>query len=96
MIETRGGLGFSPETGQGLVGIALISENALQRHDAVGMRLPGAVDHPHPAAGNLIENLVLADAPISVPGPYTRERFLERFGFQGSSVVIEGAAEKAV
>ena len=60
------------------------------------MRFPGAVNHPHSATGDLVENLVIADGPIPVPGFYGCERFLERVRFRGDGFVIESAEEKAI
>jgi hypothetical protein len=96
MIEAGYGLGFAAEAGQRLVRIALIPQDAFQGDDASGKRFPGAIDYPHPAAGDLVKNLVIANAPIPVPGFYGRERLLERLRFQGNRVVIQGALEKTV
>jgi hypothetical protein len=96
VIEARGGLGFTTETSQRLVGVALVSQNAFQGDNASGMRFPRPVNHTHSSPRDFVENLVLANAPVSVPGSYPRERFLERFRFQGHGVVIESAEEKAI
>jgi hypothetical protein len=96
MIETRHGLGFAPETGQRLVRIALVGQNTFQGDDASGMRFAGAIDYPHPTPGDLVENFVIADAPIPVPGFYGSEGFLEFIRLQRNGVVIESALKKAV
>src|SRR6187401_2420089 len=60
MIQTGHSLCFSSETLQRSVRISAITKDALYRDDAPGMSLPGAIDHAHAAAADLLENFVVA------------------------------------
>src|SRR4029077_20821125 len=63
MIQTGHRLGFSSETLQCSVRIGAITKDALYRHDAPGMSLPGAIDHSHAAATDLFEDFVISQEP---------------------------------
>src|SRR6188472_1065370 len=60
MIQTGHSLCFSSETLQRSVRISAITKDALYRDDAPGMSLPGAIDHAHAAATDLLEDFVVA------------------------------------
>ena len=70
MIEAGGRLGLHAEAAQ-LVGRGTLSgKNHLERHDAVQADLPGPVNDPHAAAGDLIEQFVVAqEGVVDVDGP---------------------------
>src|SRR4029077_10817091 len=57
---------FSSETLQRSVRISAITEDAFYRDDAPGMSLPGAIDHAHAAATDLLENFVISQEPSLV------------------------------
>ena len=67
MVEVGGGLGLGVEPlDVGVVG-ELAGEDHLEGHGAVQADLPRLVDDPHAAAGDLAEQLVVAEAP-GMPG----------------------------
>ncbi|HEV2806491.1 MAG TPA: hypothetical protein VGW57_16315 [Chthoniobacterales bacterium] len=58
------------------------------------MALPGAIDHAHAAAPDLLENLVIAEAPVLVGQTHFGEDIAERFGF-GFIAGVEPGFEQA-
>ena len=66
MIEARRGFGFPSETRQRIARVGVITQDAFERDDAARMPLPRAVDDPHSAATDLLENFVIAEPPMRV------------------------------
>ena len=62
MIELGGRLGFGQEPLLFQLGSMLPRPRHLEGDDAVQFLVPGLVDNPHPAAGDLREKLVVAEA----------------------------------
>ncbi len=60
------------------------------------MRLPGAVNHSHPAPGDLLHDFVIGDAPIPIPGFYGGQRFLERFRARRAGFVLKRPVQQAM
>src|SRR6266513_1099754 len=63
VIQTGHRLCFSSEALQRSVRISAITKDALYRDDAPRMSLPGAIDHAHAAATDLLENFVISQKP---------------------------------
>src|SRR5436305_8621439 len=63
VIQTGHRPRFSSEALQGSMGIGAITQHALNRDDALGMSLSGAIDHSHAAATDLLENFVISQLP---------------------------------
>ena len=61
MVEVGGGLGLEVEALDLVVAGELAGEDHLERDGPVQADLPGPVDHPHAAAGDLAEQLVIAE-----------------------------------
>src|SRR4029450_7474214 len=76
MIQTGHSLCFSSETLQRSVRISAITKDALYRDDAPGMSLPGAIDHTHAAATDLLENFVISQEPELVRRVHLSENAL--------------------
>jgi hypothetical protein len=64
MVETRRGLHLATEALDPLAVIRTRNEHAFQRNNPAGMALPCAINHPHPAAPELVQNLVITETPI--------------------------------
>ena len=63
MLEESRSRDLPPEPLNHLLARELPGQNHFQRHDAPKASLPGAIDHAHPAAGNLFEQFVVAEVP---------------------------------
>ena len=61
MIEVGGGLGFGAEALHVGRRSQLARQDHLQGDDAIQADLPGLVDHAHAAAGDLLQQLVIAE-----------------------------------
>src|SRR5205809_7257634 len=54
---------LAPEPLNDLLGRELPSQNHLHRDNALECKMPRAINHAHPAAGNLFEQFVIAEVP---------------------------------
>ena len=61
MVQRRGGLRFTLETGQSLGVSGHLIGQELEGYKAVAARVLGLVDHTHPAAAELLDNAVVRD-----------------------------------
>src|SRR5436190_24321117 len=66
MIEPRCSFGFTAETHQCLLRMAVITQNALSRDDAPRVPLTRAINNGHPAAADLSEDLIVAKSPLGI------------------------------
>ena len=73
MIEAGGGLSFATETSEGFARIRMVTQDAFDGDDATRVALPGAIDHAHPAAADLLENFVIPEAPVLIGQIYFGE-----------------------
>ncbi len=64
MIEVCGRLRLGAKSAHLGLGGELPGEDHLQRHHPIEAQLPGLVYHPHPAAGQLLDDLIVADLPV--------------------------------
>ncbi len=62
MSESANGLGLRQEALSAL-GVGQLGTDGLEGHQAVERALPGLVDHPHPAPGNLFQQIVITETP---------------------------------
>src|SRR5438874_11375794 len=65
VLEERGGRDLAPEPLNDLLACELPGQNRLHRDNALELKMPRAIDHAHPAAGNLFEQFVIAEVPGS-------------------------------
>ena len=63
MVETHNRLGLNQESADLRLGGELPGEDHLQRHHPIQADLPRLVNDPHPTAGNLFDEHVVADLP---------------------------------
>ena len=61
MVEVGGRLGLGMEPLDGALGSQLTGQNHLQGHQAMEAHLPRLIDHAHAAAGDLLQQLVIAE-----------------------------------
>ena len=84
VIETCGGFRFPTEPLERVPRIAVITQDALERDDAAGMALLRPIDHAHPAAADLFENVIIAETPVAIRhvdlGQHGIEGFLPALG----------------
>jgi hypothetical protein len=66
MIEACSGFGFSTKTFKRFRTIGMKAQDTFQRDNATGMALTRAINDPHPAAPNLLQDLVVTDAPLGI------------------------------
>src|SRR4029077_9620496 len=86
VIQTGHRLCFSTETLQRSVRISAVTKDALYRDDAPGMSLPGAIDHAHAAATDLLENFVISQLPGLVARVHFSEHaFINRLRYLATS-----------
>ncbi len=63
VLEERRGRDLAPEPLNDLLARELPGQNHLHRDNALELKMPRAIDHAHPAAGNLFEQFVIAEVP---------------------------------
>src|SRR5881398_1308034 len=61
VLEERRGRDLAPEPLNDLLARELPRQNHLHRDNALELKMPRAIDHAHPAAGNLFEQFVIAE-----------------------------------
>ena len=66
MIEAGCRFGFASKARERLMRIGVITKDAFYRDDAAGVSLARTINHAHAAAPDLVENLVIAQAPLLV------------------------------
>ncbi len=64
MIQPRGRFGFGIEAFDVVRRGELAGQDHLQGHDPVQLDLPRLVDHPHPAAGEFLDQLIVAERAV--------------------------------
>jgi hypothetical protein len=62
MVEPGGRLGLCMEAAYFFLVGELSSQDQLQGHDSIQTDLPCFEDHPHSAAGDLVKELIIAEA----------------------------------
>ena len=86
MIEPCCSFSFTAETHQRLLGIRVISQNALQRDDAARVSLAGAINDAHSATADLFEDLIIAQPPTGVAHIDSSQFVFKHFIVAGISV----------
>src|SRR5437867_12476221 len=62
-LEVSRGRDLAPEPLNDLLACEALGQNHLYRDNALEIEMPRAIDHAHPAAGNLFEQFVVAEVP---------------------------------
>ena len=79
MIEVGRSLSFAPEAHQRVLGISVVRQNALERHDPTRMPLSRPINYAHPAASDFFQNLIIAQKPIPVLTLNFAEQVVQRW-----------------
>src|SRR5207247_5666999 len=68
-----------------------------QANNAARMQLSGPINHAHPAAADLFQNLIVAQVPICVGSVNFTQQVIERFlGLRAIAVGVNTCREKTV
>src|SRR5215467_6286157 len=74
--------------------MSAITKDALYRHDASGMSLPGAIDYAHAAITDLLENFIVSQLPgLVVRVQLVEYSFINRLRYLATS--FQSLAEQA-
>src|SRR5712675_1448814 len=73
VLEECRGRDLAPEPLNDLLARELPGQNHLHRDNALELKMPRAIDHTHPATGNLFEQFVVAEVPNLLISDFRRE-----------------------
>src|SRR5438046_9048137 len=87
MMQVGRCLRCAPETRQPLLRIRVIGKDAFECNDAARVPLPRAINHAHPAAPDLFQNLIIAQPPVGVAHVDFTKYILQRFSVLALAVL---------